>query len=89
MKPDKRKPPARDRRLSGDNVEVAGVDIPRIPPQHPTKQASRRRGNFARAAVFEEFGYRSGRALDYDGFVDRKPNRLSRWSTSATWRAAS
>ena len=26
MPPDKRKPPARDRRLSGDDVEVAGVD---------------------------------------------------------------
>ncbi len=39
----------------------------------PHRPGQRRRANFARAAVFAEFGYRHGRALDYDGFADRLP----------------
>ncbi len=86
MDPTKRKPPARDRRLSGDVVEVAGVDIPRIPPQPQPNQASRRRrGNFARNAVFEMFPYRHARAIDYGKFADRKPNQLPRCAPAATW----
>ena len=34
----------------------------------------RRRARFARSAVFEEFGGRQARALDYDKFHDRKPS---------------
>lgn len=48
-------------------------------PQAPEYQARvRRRANFARSAVLEEFGYRAGRALDYDGFVDRRPTHVPR-----------
>ena len=36
----------------------------------------RRSADFARAAVFTEFGYRHGRALDYGDFTDRLPNEL-------------
>ena len=74
----KRKPPGGNGRLSGDDVDLAGFDAPRDKPDSPKLQARRR--DFARAAVFAEFGYRSGRALDYDGFVDRRPDRLpKRW----------
>ena len=56
------------------------------------------RGNarFARSAVFEMFGYRDARAIDYDLFRDRKPRQpprpspelrrlAARWSTSTPW----
>ena len=39
---------------------------------HPENPDVRHRANFARAAVFAEFG-RHGRAIDYDDFVDRLP----------------
>ncbi len=32
------------------------------------------RAAYARAAVFEEFRPRDAAAIDYDGFVDRKPH---------------
>ena len=35
-----------------------------------------RRTRFARRMVFEEFGYRYARALDYNEFVDRRPGAL-------------
>ncbi len=83
MPPDKRKPPIRDRRFSGDDVEVACIDITRITPSYPKKQtALRRRCNHARNAVFEAFGYRHARAIDYDGFIDRKPTPAPMW-----WRS--
>ena len=47
--------------------------------QAPKKQASHpHRAVFARAAVFEEFQYRHARAIDYGGFVDRRPNQAPR-----------
>ena len=42
---------------------------------HPENPEIRHRANFARAAVFAEFG-RHGRAIDYDDFVDRLPWQL-------------
>ena len=38
----------------------------------PFNPGRRHRANFARAAVFSEFG-RNAWALDHDDFVDRKP----------------
>ena len=35
----------------------------------------RHRADFARAAVFAEFGYRHGRAIDYAEFIDRQPDQ--------------
>ena len=40
----------------------------------PFNPGQRRSADFARAAVFAEFGYRSGRAIDYADFSDRLPN---------------
>ena len=40
-----------------------------------SNSATETRANFARAAVFAEFGYRHGRALDYADFVDRSPDQ--------------
>ena len=37
-------------------------------------QAERRRARYARDAVFLEFRYRDARAIDYDGFKDRRPD---------------
>ena len=39
---------------------------------------SQTREQFARSAVFSEFGYHGARALDYDGFVDRRPDQAAR-----------
>ena len=39
---------------------------------YPENPEIRHRANFARAAVFAEFG-RHGRALDQDDFIDRRP----------------
>lgn len=42
-----------------------------------------RRARFARRMVFGVFPYRHARAIDYDRFVDRKPDqRLRRWRAS-------
>ena len=43
-------------------------------PYNPGRR--HRRADFARGAVFVEFGYRHGRAVDYADFVDRLPNEL-------------
>ena len=42
----------------------------------PHNPDHRERANFARAAVFTEFGYCHGRAIDYGDFTDRLPNEL-------------
>ncbi len=81
--PDKRRAP-----LAGgaplENIATGNSDNPEHGPRVPKRQAFlRRRSGFARAAVFEEFGYRQGRAIDYGGFVDRKPNQRPR-----LWRAS-
>ncbi len=65
-------------------VLADGFDTLRFNPESHKKQAHRRRAGFARGIVFEVFGYRNARAIDYDGFVDRKPNPAPLW-----WRAAS
>ena len=36
--------------------------------------ATGRRKHFSRRMVFEQFGYRHARAIDYDNFVDRRPS---------------
>ena len=82
MPPDKKKPPAGDRRLS-ENVLAGGFDVQRDnPPNRKTQARPSHRAGFARDMVFAEFGYCAGRALDYDGFVDRKPNPATVW-----WRS--
>ena len=63
MAPSKRKPPARDRRLS-ESVVLGGFDFLRDNPQACKKQAQPHRTGFARDMVFAEFGYRHARALD-------------------------
>ena len=41
----------------------------------PFNPGQRHRADFARAAVYAEFGYRHGRALDYADFIDRSPDQ--------------
>lgn len=67
-------------------IEADSNDRPEDNTEAPEDQASHRRhAGFARAMTFSEFGYRAGRALDYDGFTDRLP----RSPTSPNWwRAA-
>ncbi len=86
MPVDKRKPPGRLGRLSGNFVVAGGSDFPRDKPQALKMQARprRHRAGFARDMVFAEFGYRHARALDYDGFIDRKHNLAPRrWWTAS------
>ena len=74
----RRGPPGGRGRPSGEFASAAGIGTPRI--THPAfqSQASLRRRDFARAAVFEEFRHKNAVALDYGDFVDRKPNQASR-----------
>ncbi len=71
MASEKRKPPARDRRLS-EKVLADGFDCLRDTPRNSKKQEHHHRADFARAAVFEEFG-RNAFAIDQGDFEDRKP----------------
>ncbi len=41
----------------------------------PPKKSNPRRAQFARQMMLEEFGYRYGRAIYQDDFVDRKPHQ--------------
>ena len=83
MTPDRRKPSDGRRRLSGEIVSAAGIDTSRNRPSSPKTQASlRRRARFARRMVFEEFRFKHARAIDYDDFIDRRPNQAPR-----RWRA--
>ncbi len=88
--PDGRKPPGGLGRLPR-SVLADGFDVLRDNPTAPRKQAALlrrpgpderagagRRARFARAAVFEEFEYKHGRAIDYRDFVDRGPNQTPR-----------
>ena len=78
MAPDRRKPPGGFGRLS-KSVLADGFDALRVNPKAPKKQAlPPPRAQFARAMVFEEFTYKHGRALDYGGFVDSRPNQAPR-----------
>ena len=45
------------------------------PTNKPSNPNRRVRAIFARAAVFAEFGYRHGRAVDYAEFADRRPDQ--------------
>ena len=38
------------------------------------RKSNKRRAQFARSMMLEEFGYRSGRAIQYDDFEDRRPH---------------
>lgn len=40
-----------------------------------SQRNSRSRAQFARAAVFAEFGHRNGRAIDQGNFRDRAPHQ--------------
>ncbi len=76
-------PPAGNGRAPLDFIALGNSNESELSPQTPKNQAFlRRRAGFARAMVFEAFGYRHARAIDYDGFVDRKPNLAPVW-----WRA--
>ena len=67
-----------DHGASGE-VLPGGFDTPRDSPQAGKKQEHPHRAGFARDIVFAEFGYRAGRALDYDDFTDRQPNPAAVW----------
>ena len=75
MPPDKRKPPGCGlQRFSGQAVSIS-IQSHRDTPQNHKKQARPRRVGFARDMVFQEFGYRAARALDYGDFTDRLPSQ--------------
>ena len=76
MQHPRQKPGARGNTDAG--VSLAG-DTPNSSLAPHAKQADlRRRARFARRMVFEEFGYRYAQALDYDRFLDRKPDQTPR-----------
>ena len=68
-----------------------GSDAPQSTPSPCKLQArpvgGRGRARFARSAVFEMFGYRFARAIDYDRFRDRHPRQPPRPSPEV-WRMA-
>ncbi len=78
-------PPAGNGRAPLDFIAVDNSNESELSPQTPKNQAFlRRRSGFARDAVYAAFGYRHGRAIDYGGFVDRRPNqRRSAWRASS------
>ena len=80
MIPDKRRAPPGGSGTLQKVIALCSCDRPEDSPLAPRDQA-RRRASFARATVFEMFGYRSARALDYGTFADRMPGR----ATSRTW----
>ncbi len=41
----------------------------------PLNKSKEQRAQFARQMMLEEFGYRYGRAIYQDDFVDRKPHQ--------------
>ena len=84
MPPRKRRPQPCGDCGASEKVLAGGFDFLRDTPQARNKQASHRhRAGFARDMVFEEFGYQHARAIDYVGFIDRKPNLAPVW-----WRTA-
>ncbi len=83
MAPKKRRPQPCGDCGASEGVSAGRFDTLRFNPQPHKKQDHLHRDNFARDAVFAEFGYRHARALDYDAFVDRVPNQTPLW-----WRAA-
>ncbi len=84
MPPDKRRAPPGGSGASSKIIAAVNSDGSDLTAQAPKNQAFlRRRCDYARDAVFETFGYQHARAIDYDGFIDRKPNLAPVW-----WRAA-
>ncbi len=55
-------------------------------PLGPRPRPALRRARFARSMVFEEFRYKHARAIDYDDFIDRRPNQAPR--PPRRWRAS-
>ncbi len=49
------------------------------------RSCSTQRAGYARGAVYAEFPFKHARALDYGGFVDRRPNQTPRPAPEA-WR---
>ncbi len=82
MPPKKRRPQPGGDCGASEKVLADGFDCFRDSPQSREKQEHRHRAGFARDIVFAEFGYRYARAIDYDGFKDRKPAPAGVW-----WRA--
>ncbi len=78
--PDKRRaPPAGNGSAPQEIIALENDDGSEDSPQTPKKQVLHPHcAGFARAAVFEEFGYKSARAIDYGAFVDRTPGRARR-----------
>ncbi len=85
MPPEKRRPrPGGIGRGPLKIIAVDNSDGSELSLLTPKKQTVlRRRSDFARSMVFEEFRYKHARAIDYDGFIDRKPNQRPR-----LWRAS-
>ncbi len=86
MTPDRRSArPRAGSSASREFIAAVNSDSPELTTEAPEKQAAHQRSSsFARDIMFAEFGYRAGRAIDYDGFTDRQPAAASQW-----WRAAS
>ena len=79
MATENRTPPGGIGRRSEDDVVAGGIDTLRVHPSvSPTQASLRRRARFARSMVFEAFKYKHARAIDYDGFHDRRPNQAPR-----------
>ena len=82
------KPGARDR-FDASLGSDASESIPasrklQARPVGPRPRRRDPRARFARRMVFEAFKYKHARAIDYDRFVDRKPDQAPR-----TWGASS
>ena len=76
---------ARDRfdRSVSNTYQSSRVPRPNQARLDITAGCARARARFARRMVFEEFKYKHARAIDYDDFIDRKPNqRPRRWRAS-------
>ena len=78
--PDERSPGG----LAGTGASKSQLRQQQRPSCSKFRPASQpRRARFARWMVFEEFQYRHARAIDYDDFVDRRPDQAPR-----RWRVA-
>ncbi len=60
--------------LLPSNASVSTKSRASIQARRNGTAATGRRKHFARRMVFEQFGYRHARAIDYDNFVDRRPS---------------
>ncbi len=78
MTPKKRGPQLGGNCGTSEVVLAGRFDFLRNTSQAHKRQA-RRRAGFARDMVFESFGYRHARALDYDTFADRAPGPAPWW----------